>query len=458
MRYQPHRYQEYATRFIDEHQESILLLQMGLGKTIASLQSVSDLMYDRFEIQKTLVIAPLRVARDTWPQEIRKFDEVSYIPYSVVLGTPKQRIAALERKAGVYIISRDLIKWLVDYYEMTRQPWPFDMVIVDELSSFKNHRSQRYRALKKVRPFIKRIVGLTGTPTSNGLLDLWSQVSLIDRGKRLGRFIGQYRETYFRPGAMNPNTGVVFEYLPLPGAQERIFKKIEDITISMEAKDYLDMPDCVYVRHEVSMTEKERRIYDSMKKDLVMDTPEGKVIDACNAAVLTGKLQQLANGAIYDEDGNTVTIHDHKLDMLTDLIEQANGQSVLVAYWYRHDHERIMERLKKEGILHRDIKTSQDIDDWNAGKIPVALISPQSCGHGLNIQQGGHILIWFCPVWSLELYQQTNARLWRQGQSEVVTIHHIICGGTVDEDVMQALENKNMTQQSLIAAVKAHLQ
>lgn len=458
MHYQPHAYQAYASRFIEEHSESILLMQMGLGKTMASLQAASDLMYDSFEIQRTLVVAPLRVARDTWPAEIHKFDEVSYMQYAVVLGTPKERVAALQKPAGIYIISRDLVKWLVDYYEMTRQPWPFDMVIVDELSSFKNHKSQRYKALRKVRPFVKRIVGLTGTPTSNGLMDLWAQVSLIDQGKRLGRFIGRYREAFFRPGSMNPHTGIVYEYVPIAGAEEMIYKRIEDITISMNAADYLDMPSCVEVNHEVEMTDKEWNQYEAMKKDLVIDTPEGKVIDAANAAVLSGKLLQMASGAIYDEDGNVITIHDHKLDMLEDLIEQANGQSVLVAYWFRHDHERIVERLWKVGYTPRDLKMSEDIADWNAGKIQVGLISPQSAGHGLNLQQGGHILIWFSQVWSLELNQQTNGWLWRQGQKEVVTIHHIVCKNTVDEDVINALENKNTTQQNLIAAVKARIQ
>ena len=458
MHYQPHAYQAYASRFIEEHNESILLMQMGLGKTIASLQAASDLMYDSFDIQRTLVVAPLRVARDTWPAEIRKFDEVSYMQYSVVLGTPKERVAALQKPAGIYIISRDLVKWLVDYYEMIRQPWPFDMVIVDELSSFKNHKSQRYKALRKVRPFVKRIVGLTGTPTSNGLMDLWAQVSLIDQGKRLGRFIGRYREAFFRPGSMNPHTGIVYEYVPIAGAEEMIYKRIEDITISMKAADYLDMPSCVEVNHEVEMTDKEWNQYEAMKKDLVIDTPEGKVIDAANAAVLSGKLLQMASGAIYDEDGNVIKIHDHKLDMLEDLIEQANGQSVLVAYWFRHDHERIVERLLKVGYTPRDLKTSEDIADWNDGKIQVGLISPQSAGHGLNLQQGGHILIWFSQVWSLELNQQTNGRLWRQGQKEVVTIHHIVCKNTVDEDVIDALESKNTTQQNLIAAVKARIQ
>ena len=458
MHYQPHAYQAYASRFIEEHPESILLMQMGLGKTISSLQAASDLMYDRFDIQRTLVVAPLRVARDTWPAEIRKFDEVSYMQYSVVLGTPKERVAALQKPAGIYIISRDLVKWLVDYYEMTRQQWPFDMVIVDELSSFKNHKSQRYKALRKVRPFVKRIVGLTGTPTSNGLMDLWAQVSLIDQGKRLGKFIGRYREAFFRPRSMNPYTGIVYEYVPIAGAEEMIYKRIEDIAISMKAVDYLDMPSCIEVTHEVEMTKKEWKKYEAMKNDLVIDTPEGKVIDAANAAVLSGKLLQMASGAIYDEEGNIITIHDHKLDMLEDLIEQANGQSVLVAYWFRHDHQRIVERLQKSGYTPRDLKTSEDISDWNDGKIQVGLISPQSAGHGLNLQEGGHILIWFSQVWSLELNQQTNGRLWRQGQKEVVTIHHIVCKNTIDENVIDALKHKNTTQQNLIAAVKARIQ
>ena len=413
-------------------------------------------MFDRFEVSKVLVIGPLRVCSSVWPQERIKWDGLDFLRMSVVTGSAKERRLALQRKADVYVINRENVKWLVDYLEKSRIPWPFDMVVIDELSSFKNHESQRWKALRKVRARIKRIVGLTGTPASNGLMDLWAETFLIDKGERLGRFIGRYREAYFRPAGMNPYTGVVFGYEPLPGAEEKIYGKISDIAVSMKALDYLDMPEFVLVTHMLEMDRKERRLYDEMKKELII-TVEGEEVDAANAAALSGKLMQMANGAVYGEDGKTVRIHDKKLLMLEDLIEQANGHNVLVAYWFRHDHDRIMEHLSAKGYRPRDIKTDADIADWNEGKIQVGLISPASAGHGLNIQKGGHILIWFSLVWSLEMYQQTNARLWRQGQEEVVTAHHLVCRDTVDEDVLKALEQKDTTQQRLIAAVKARL-
>lgn len=413
-------------------------------------------MFDRFEVGRVLVIGPLRVCSSVWPQERIKWDGLDLLQMSVVTGSAKERRMALQRKADVYVINRENVKWLVDYLEKSRIPWPFDMVVIDELSSFKNHESQRWKALRKVRARIKRIVGLTGTPASNGLMDLWAETFLIDKGERLGRFIGRYREAYFRPAGMNPYTGVVFGYEPLPGAEEKIYGKISDIAVSMKALDYLDMPEFVPVTHMVEMDRKERRFYDEMKKELII-TVEGEEVDAANAAALSGKLMQMANGAAYGEDGKAVRIHDRKLLMLEDLIEQANGQNVLVAYWFRHDHDRITEHLTSKGYRPRDIKTDADIADWNEGRIQVGLISPASAGHGLNIQKGGHILIWFSLVWSLEMYQQTNARLWRQGQEEVVTAHHIVCRDTVDEDILKALEQKDMTQQRLIAAVKARL-
>ena len=358
--------------------------------------------------------------------------------------------------ADVYVINRDNVKWLTDYLEKHNMPWPFDMVVIDELSSFKNNQSQRWKALRKVRPYIRRIVGLTGTPASNGLLDLWAEVYLIDKGERLGKFITRYREAYFKPAGMNPYTGVVYNYVPLPGAEEAIYQRIGDISVSMKAKDYLQMPECLTVTHTVEMEPQERKLYDSMKEDLLVDF-DGDTLTADNAASLSNKLLQMANGAVYNANGDAKTIHDKKLEQLLDLIEQANGQSVLVCYWYKHDHQRIQEFLADKGMPTRDLKSDQDIVDWNAGKVPVALISPASAGHGLNIQQGGHIMIWFSLVWSLELYSQTNARLWRQGQKEVVTIHHIVTKDTVDENVLSALKRKDLTQQNLIDAVKAHL-
>ena len=413
-----------------------------------SLHAVMDLMFDRFEVGKTLVIGPLRVCNSVWPEERLKWDGLDFLKMSVMTGTAKQRELALNTPADVYVINRENVKWLVDWLEKRRIPWPFDMVVVDELSSFKNSQSQRWKALRKVRPHIKRIVGLTGTPASNGLMDLWAEVFLIDKGERLGRFIGRYREAFFRPSGMNPYTGVVYSYVPLPGAEEKIYGRISDITVSMKALDYLDLPEFIPVTHTVEMDSDEKKIYDEMKKELLVMV-EGAEIDAANAAALSGKLLQMSNGAVYGEDGKAVKIHDRKLLMLEDLIEQANGQNVLIAYWFRHDHERIAGHLTAKGYAPRDIKTDADITDWNAGKIQVGLISPAGAGHGLNIQKGGHILIWFSLVWSLEMYQQTNARLWRQGQGHVVTAHHIVCRDTVDEDVMKALEHKDTTQQRL---------
>lgn len=451
-----HEYQSYCVEFLKTHPEAMLILEMGLGKSAVSLTAILDLMFDSFEVSKVLVIAPLRVARTVWPEERETWEHASFLQMSVMVGSAKQREAALNTPADVYVINRENVKWLTDYLEKHKIPWPFDMVVIDELSSFKNHQSQRWKALRKVRPKIKRMVGLTGTPAGNGLMDLWAETYLIDGGERLGRFIGRYREAYFKAAGMNPYTGVVFNYVPLPGAEEAIYSRISDISVSMKALDYLDMPEQVMVNHYVDMDADERAAYDSMKNELLVQMGDD-VIDAANAAVLSGKLLQMANGAIYNDQKEMKVLHDRKLEMLGDLIEQANGQNVLVAYWFQHDHMRIREYLASQGYTPRDLKGDADIADWNAGKIQVGLISPASAGHGLNIQRGGHILVWFSLVWSLEMYQQTNARLWRQGQKNVVTIHHILTRDTVDGDVLSALKHKDTTQQNLIAAVKAHL-
>ena len=451
-----HEYQNYCVEYLKTHPEAMLFLSMGLGKSVTALTAILDLMFDSFDVGKVLVIAPLRVAKTVWPEERDTWEHANFLKMSVIVGSAKQREAAMRVPADIYVINRENVKWLVDYLEKRRIPWPFDMVVIDELSSFKNHQSQRWKALRKVRPQIKRLVGLTGTPASNGLMDLWAETFLVDKGARLGRFITRYREAYFKPAGMNPYNGVVYNYEPLPGAEEAIYSKISDITVSMKALDYLDMPEQVLVNHFVDMEPNERKLYDDMKKQLLVEV-DGEEIDAANAAVLSGKLLQMANGAIYNEARQMRVIHNRKLEMLGDLIEQANGQNVLVAYWYQHDHERIREYLTDLGYKPRDLKSDQDIADWNAGKIQVGLISPASAGHGLNIQKGGHILIWFSLVWSLEMYQQTNARLWRQGQKEVVTIHHIVTRDTVDGDVLNALKHKDTTQQNLISAVKAHL-
>ena len=413
-------------------------------------------MLDDLVVSKSLVIAPLRVARDTWPAEVEKWDHLSALDVSVIIGTAKERTAAVNHSAMIYVVNRENVKWLVEYYEKNGLRWDFDCIVIDELSGFKNYQSQRFKYLRKVRPFVKRWIGLTGTPTSNGLMDLWAEIGILDGGERLGRFIGRFRDAYFKAGSMNPSTGVVFSYVPRPGAEEQIYEKISDMTISMKALDYLDMPECVYVNHEVELNTQERKLYDQLKKDLIIPLEDGD-IDAANAASLSNKLLQMSNGAVYDENGETRVIHQRKLEKLEDLIESANGQPVLIAYWFKHDRQRIWEYLTACGYSPRDIKESKDIKDWNGGKIPVALIHPASAGHGLNIQSGGHILIWFGLTWSLELYQQTNARLWRQGQKETVTIHHIVTKNTVDEDVLSALASKDVTQEKLIAAVKARL-
>ena len=447
MKYSPHEYQSYSTNFIINHPVSAILLDCGMGKTAITLTAINELMYDRFEVSKVLVIAPLRVATNSWPAEFAKWDHLKNLTYSVALGSEEERIAALRAKADVYIINRENVQWMV---EKSGLPFDYDMVVLDELSSFKSHQSKRFKSLLKVRPKIKRIVGLTGTPSSNGLMDLWAEFRVLDMGQRLGRYIGQYRRSYFVPDKRNAQ--IIFSYKPLPGAEDAIYRKISDITISMKAADYLKMPKLVINEVPVWLNPTEQDLYDSLKKEMVLPLRH-KEIDAANAAALSGKLLQMANGAVYDDNRDPIWIHDRKLDALEDLIEEANGKPVLVAYWYQHDLERIKERFSV-----REIKTSQDINDWNAGKIPVGMIHPASAGHGLNLQAGGSTLIWFGLTWSLELYQQTNARLWRQGQTSTVVIHHIIAKGTIDEYVMRSLQKKRKTQDDLINAVKAHLE
>lgn len=446
MRYAPHDYQTYATEYIKDHPACAVLLDMGLGKTSIALTTVSDLLFDSFESHRVLVIAPLRVARDTRPTEIEKWDHLKGLTYSVAVGTERERKAALMRQADIYIINRENVQWLV---EQSGVPFDFDTVIVDELSSFKSHQSKRFKSLMKVRPRIKRIVGLTGTPFANGLMDLWAQFKLLDMGERLGRFIGMYRNAYFTPDKRNGQ--IVYSYRLLPGADEAIYERISDITISMKAADHLKMPELVMSNRSVELSDDERERYEELKGNLVLQLPE-KEVTVANAAALSGKLLQMANGAIYDDDGQPIRIHDRKLDALEDLIEEANGKPVLVAYWFKHDITRIKARFKM-----RELKTSADIRDWNGGKIPVAAIHPASAGHGLNLQAGGSTLIWFGLTWSLELYQQTNARLWRQGQSETVVIHHIVAEGTIDAHVLKVLQSKEKTQDGLIEAVKAEL-
>lgn len=448
MNYQPHEYQQYATDFIIKNPTAAVFLEMGLGKSVIALTAILELCLERFEISRVLVIAPLRVARDTWPAEIQKWDHLKDLTYSVAVGTANERRAALRQKTFVHIINRENVQWLI---EDSGIPWQYDMVVIDELSSFKSHQSKRFKSLMKARPGVRRMVGLTGTPSSNGLMDLWSEFRVLDMGKRLGRFITHYREQFFEPDRRNGMQ--VFSYKPRAGAEREIYRRIGDITISMRSADYLKMPECVMNTVPVSLDSNEFEIYEEMESKMVTEL-DGVEIDAVNAAALTGKLCQLANGAIYTPDGNTVFFHERKLDALEDLIEGANGKPVLVAYWYKHDLARIQERFKV-----RELKSSKDITDWNAGKIPVAVIHPASAGHGLNLQAGGSTLIWYGLTWSLELYQQTNARLWRQGQqAETVVIHHIITRGTVDEDVMQSLSEKDRSQAALMRAVRARVE
>jgi SNF2 family DNA or RNA helicase len=452
MTYTAHDYQQYASDFIEAHPVAAILLACGLGKTIITLTAVQNLLFDSFEVRKVLVIAPLRVARDTWPAEISKWDHLGLLRSSVAVGNTAERISALEHKADLYIINRENVQWLIDESTL---PFDFDMVVVDELSSFKNHRSKRFKALMKRRPGIRRIVGLTGTPASNGLIDLWAQFKLLDKGVRLGRFIGAYRDAYFSPDKRNGQ--IVFSYKPAPGAEERIYKAIEDITISMKAQDHIRMPELVSTEYRVALSDDERMAYEKLRKDLVLDSSGGQVT-AANAASLSGKLLQLANGAVYTDDGKIIALHDRKLDALEDLIEAANGQSVLVAYWFKHDLQRITGRLEKLGVAFSTLDTSESIRAWNEGNLPVGLIHPASAGHGLNLQSGGNCLIWFGLTWSLELYQQTVARLWRQGQqSETVVVQHLITENTIDERIMQVLSGKAATQDALIDAVKAEL-
>ena len=453
MKYKPHNYQAYAIDYIEMHPVASIFLDMGLGKTSITLTAISNLLFDSFEVHKVLVIAPLRVARDTWTAEVEKWDHLKGLRCSVAVGTVAERKAALLHQADIYIINRENIGWLI---EESGIPFDFDMVVIDELSSFKNHNTKRFRSLLKVRPKVNRIVGLTGTPASNGLMDLWAEFRILDMGQRLGRFITKYRTDYFIPDKRNGQ--VIYSYKPLPFAEKAIYQKIGDITISMKSTDHLQMPELISSEHPVNLSAEEQMHYDELRKDLVLSIGDGE-ITASNAASLSGKLSQMANGAIYDDNGNSIHIHDRKLDALEDIIEAANGKPLLVAYWFKHDFERITERLKKLHIPYSSLDDSVSIRRWNNGEIPVALIHPASAGHGLNLQSGGSTLVWFGLTWSLELYQQTVARLWRQGQTaNTVVVQHIVAQGTIDNRIIKALSQKEHTQTALIDAVKANLQ
>ena len=446
MKYKAHEYQEYATKFIEDNEESAVFLECGLGKSVITLTAIKNLMA-RGEVSRVLVVAPLRVGKTTWPEEIGKWDHLGGLTYAVAIGNVAERLSALKAKADITIINRENVEWLIDKSGVA---FDYDMLVIDELSSFKSFKAKRFKALLKVRPHITRVVGLTGTPSSNGLMDLWAEFRLLDLGERLGRYITRYRLAYFTPDKRNAQ--VVFSYKPLPGAEERIYDKIDDITISMRAADYLKLPSLVMNTVVVEMGDKEKEIYDSLCDDMVVSLGDNE-IDAVNAASLSNKLLQMANGAVYGDEHSVHQIHDEKLNALEDLIESANGKPVLVAYWFKHD----LARIKAKFPFVREIKTDADIRAWNRGEIEVGIIHPASAGHGLNLQTGGSTLIWFGLTWSLELYQQTNARLYRQGQKNTVVIHHIVTKGTIDERVLKALEKKEKTQNSLIDAVKAEL-
>ena len=452
MEYDPHDYQKYAISYIEEHPIAAVLLDMGLGKTSITLTALNDLLFDSFDVHKILVVAPLRVARNTWSAEIGKWNHLVDLKYSVAVGTEKERIAALSRQADIYIINRENIPWLI---EKSGMDFDYDMIVIDELSSFKNWHAKRFKALMRVRPGVKRIVGLTGTPSSNGLMDLFAEFKLLDMGKRLGRFISKYRDNYFRPDQMNGP--IVYSYKLRPGAEEAIYEKISDITISMKATDHLKMPELINSSYYVVLDEKEQLIYNSLKEEMVLQLPGGDVT-AQNAASLSGKLLQLANGAIYKDSGEVQPVHNKKLDALEDIIEAMNGKPLLVAYWFKHDLQRIEQRLTEQKIPFERLDSDSSINRWNKGQISVALIHPASAGHGLNLQSGGNTLVWFGMIWSLELYQQTVARLWRQGQqSGTVVVQHILTAGTIDERIMKVLLQKGNTQARLIDAVKAEV-
>ena len=446
MRYVAHNYQNYAKDFILAHKVSALFLDCGLGKTITTLTAINELMYDSFEISKVLIIAPLRVAQSTWKEEIEKWDHLNLLRYSIAVGDEKERLKALKQKSDIYIINRENVDWLVTKSGID---FNFDMLIIDELSSFKSHTSKRFKSLLKIRPYFERVVGLTGTPSSNGLMDLWAEFRVLDLGERLGRYITHYRNEYFLPDKRNG--AVIFSYKPQPNAEERIYRRLADMTISMKSTEYLKMPELILNDIEINLDEEDQTKYKKFKKEMVMTIQE-KEIDAINAASLSNKLIQLANGSIYDEDKKFYEVHNKKLDKLEEIIESANGKPVLVAYWFKADKERIEKRFKV-----REIKTADDIKQWNKGMIDLALIHPASAGHGLNLQSGGSTLVWFSLTWSLELYQQTNARLYRQGQKDTVVIHHLITKNTIDEDIMKSLKRKDKTQEALMKAVKARI-
>lgn len=450
MKYQPHEYQLFAQWKIEEQDAVGLLLEMGLGKTIITLSAVENLMYNAYEVQKVLVIAPLRVAQTVWDAEAAKWDHTKHLRFSKVLGNPREREAALERDADVYLINRENVPWLCGRYA-GKAVWPFDMVVIDELSSFKSRSAERFKALRKVRPKIHRIVGLTGTPAPNGLLDLWPQMYLLDQGHALYRTMTQYRDEFFTPGKRNGQ--IVYEWRLKDHAEEAIYNRLSDLCVSMKAQDWLRMPERIdnVIRVEIPADAKAQ--YDSMERDLILPL-KGQTITATSAAVVVNKLLQMAGGAVYDDDGKSHELHRAKLDAMRDIVEAANGNPTLCYYAYKHERDRLLAEFPQA----RELKSPQDVRDWNDGRIPLMLCHPDSAGHGLNLQAGGHVLVWFGLTWSLEKYQQANARLHRQGQKEAVIVHHIIAKDTMDERVLAVLEAKDRRQDALMEAVKARME
>lgn len=443
MIFKPHKYQTYAIEKIIDQKQTGLFLEMGLGKTVCTLTAIHQLIYDHFSVSKVLVIAPLRVAQTVWPDELEKWDHLTPLTMSLVLGSAADRKKALQKQAEVYVINRENVPWLTDYLKT----WPFDMVVIDELSSFKSPKAKRFKELRKVRPKVDRIVGLTGTPAPNGLIDLWAQMYLLDMGERLGKHITGYRDRYFFPGWQNGH--IVYRWDPKPEAEQRIYEKIDDICVSMKSEDWLQMPDRIENVTKVDLDPAERERYQQLKTDYILPMADSDVT-ADSAGVLSNKLLQMANGAVYDENKDVHHVHGRKLDALEDMIEAANGKPVLVFYQYKHDLEAIKKRFPKaEGV---------DVKKWNLGQIEIMLAHPASAGHGLNLQDGGSTVIWYGLTWNLEHYQQANARLYRQGQKKTVFINHIITKGTIDESVYKALKNKDASQEALINAVKAELE
>lgn len=453
MKFEPHKYQTYAINRILDNEAVGLFLGMGLGKTSITLTAIDELMNNQFAIRKVLVIAPKRVALDTWTRETAKWDHLSNLTVSRVLGTAKERLGALEATADVYVTNRENVAWLVGLYKGKKNPWPFDMIVIDELSSFKSPSAVRFRALRKVRPLATRVVGLTGTPNPNGYLDLWSQVYLLDQGARLGKTFKAYRDGFFLPGRMNPSTRVVYDWNLGDFSRETIDTALQDLCVSMKSEDYLDMPEYLTITTPVVFDQDQAKQYRRLERDYLL-TIDQDTITAATAAAVTGKLQQFAQGAVYNTDGGWTEIHNAKLEALDELIEAANGHPVLVFYWYNHDLARLRLKYPKA----RTLDNEKDIADWNAGKVPVMLAHP-SAGYGLNLQDGGSTAIWFSLTWNLELYQQANARLYRQGQAaKTVVIQHLVAQGTVDEDIVKALAGKAEDQDTFMASIKARIQ